>query len=870
MRIRLLLGLFILLPLLASAQTNTITGTLRDAASGQPLPFANVLLFRTGADSSLVKGAPTGDDGTFRLESINAGTYSLRASVVGYKALRRSVTMNGADVALGELRLATNARQLGEVQVTAEKATVQEDLNKRVINVSKDLTSVAGTAVDVLQNVPSVTVDQAGTISMRGAENVQVLIDGKQSTLGSAAALSQIPASRIDRIEVVTNPSARYDADGAGGIINIILKKETQAGANGTAAVNVGTGEKYNATLALNYRRGAFNWFGSYDFRQERRWGENELDQNTTSERGTIRAEQRGTNVNTTTNHLAKIGLDWTPTPRTTITLAAQPRYSENEQNDVIRTRRFFAATGENAGSFGRTNSSGGWNRGADFSLDFRQTFPKAPKAEASSPHPPASASSPSEGGGLKPTGTASGSPSPSEKGPGGEDAAKKGARPGGPAAAAPELTGSLLYTPSRNPTYLDARQLFDTDVTYGGLPVDWGRRQNTDLLFQVFAGRLDLLLPATKLGRVETGFKSTGRWGTLDNRFAQRDPATDAYVFDPISSNRFAYKEWVQAGYVTVQRPFGTGWTAQAGLRGEYTYTRGTQLTLDTAFTRRYFNLFPSATLAKEISPSHRVQVSYARRINRPDAQSINPALDVSDPLNQRRGNLGLYPEYLHALEAGHQWFVGRATVSTTVFWRRTLNQVQRYRQIDTAGVATVSFLNLGSNTTRGVELSVTTPLAPWLRLSANGSIFRQSLTGRLPGNAVSQRGWVSTARVNLNASPTKRTDVQLSGNYRGPAVTAQGQRLVIWFVEAGVSQKIFGDRGTVSLRVSDIFDTQEFRVTASGKGFDSRLRFKRESRIGWVGLTWRIGRDEATGQPRRRRGPADNEGGQTGGGEG
>ncbi|MBC7448564.1 MAG: TonB-dependent receptor [Hymenobacteraceae bacterium] len=830
------------LPWLSRAQA--VTGTLRDDASGAPVPFATVRLLRSeAADSSLVQGTQTTEAGDFRFDGLAPGAYGLRVSVIGYQPLRRTVAVGPTvDALLNDLRLAPVAKQLGQVNVTGEKAIVQDDLNKRVINVAKDLTSVAGTAVDVLQNIPSVQVDQNGAISLRGAENVLILVDGKQSGLASgAAALAQIPASRIDRIEVVTNPSARYDADGAGGVINIILKKNTQAGTTGTAALNVGTRDKWNATGTLGTRRGAWNPTASYDFRRERRWGETTLDQTTALQRSPVLTNQRGDNVSYSTNHTARLGVEWSPAPDRSVGLAVQPRFGPSQTRDNLRTTRSMLADGRDAGSFTRRNDTEGQSNAVDMTVDFRRAFVVPPVA-----------------------------PAP-------DDSVR---RPGLPAKqpAPRELSGSLVVTPAHNRAELMGLQQFRVDSLSGGRPNPYRLRQTTDTRQLTSAARLDYLLPATGwFGRLETGAKSTWRRFELDNQLAEFDEPTQAFVSDTARSNRFAYDEWVQAAYATTQRGLGaTGWTAQAGVRAEYTATRGEQLTTGRTLGRQYLSLFPSATLARDLGPNQRVQLSYARRVNRPDVQTLNPFADVTDPLNVRRGNPRLRPEFLTAVEAGHQWFRGKTTVGTTLFWRRTVNQVQRFRTFDAEGkVSTVTFINLGSGTTAGAEITLNMPLTAWWRVAGNASAYRQQVMVDENNGGLNRSGWASSARLSSTFQPAARTEVQLTGVYRGPAVTPQGARLAIYFLEAALSQKVLaGDRGTISLRVSDLFDTQRFRVNLDDANAVARITFKRETRVGWIGFAYRFGQQDGAAPERgprgKKRGPADNEGGQTGGGEG
>jgi outer membrane cobalamin receptor len=285
-RITGLLALLVLLgaPKVALAQTGAVRGTLLDATTGQPIPFASIVLLHL-PDSTAAADAQTTEAGVFALEKLRPGSYVLCANVLGYRVGRREVSLTTAALVaqLGSLRLRPAATQLTEVVVQGERPPVSTDLDKRVVNVAKDLTAVGGTATDVLQNVPSVAVDQTGAISLRGKTGVTIFIDGKPSgAAGGGGTLDQIPASSIDRIEVITNPSARYDAAGSAGIINIILKKNQRDGLNGVASAGVGTRNKYNTSLTLNYRRGKLNVFGSYDYRYDQRFTQGSLEQTTT------------------------------------------------------------------------------------------------------------------------------------------------------------------------------------------------------------------------------------------------------------------------------------------------------------------------------------------------------------------------------------------------------------------------------------------------------------------------------------------------------------------------------------------------------------------------------------------------------------
>ena len=308
-----LLTLLLLAARSAAAQgPGRVSGTLLDAASQQPLPYAGVVLLRA-ADSSFVAGAQTLETGAFALEKVPLGRYVLKATVVGYRTGLRPVELTAAApaLALGPLRLRVAATKLAEVVVKGERSIVTDNLDKKVIDVTKDLTATGGTAVDVLQNVPSVTVDQNGAVSLRGSANVKVFVDGKPT----GVPLDQLPASSIQTIEVITNPSARYDAEGTAGILNIVLKKQRQDGWNGQASATAGTGGKYNTSLNLNDHQGKFNVFGSYDFRDDRRTGYGSLRQHTTRRDTTVLLTQNRTGVFQGIGHAMRLGLDYALTP---------------------------------------------------------------------------------------------------------------------------------------------------------------------------------------------------------------------------------------------------------------------------------------------------------------------------------------------------------------------------------------------------------------------------------------------------------------------------------------------------------------------------------------------------------------------------
>ncbi len=796
------LGVVILLVLSslagARAQAGAVRGTLQEVGNGQAIPFASVVLLR-GADSTFVAGTQAGETGAFELAQVPLGQYVLRATAVGYRTGRRVIALTAAapTLALGTLRLRTAATQLTDVVVTAERPVVSDGLDKKVVDVTKDLTVTGGTAIDALQNVPSVTVDQTGAVSIRGSGGVTIFIDGKPTT----TTLDQIPASSIQSVEVITNPSSRYDASGAGGILNIVLKKERRDGLNGQVSATAGTGDKANASLSLNYRRGKLNVFGSYDFRRDRRRISGTLDQTTTARDTTLLLHQDRQGINLQTSHAVRLGFDYALTPEQTLTLAVQPRFNPIANYETLDSRQLNLTTGGQVvptGTSYRTNATTGTFRSADVTLDYRRTW------------------------------------------------AQHEGR---------ELTANAVYTPFLGDNNVASSIRYPTDNT---LTLQQQRTLNHTTQG---TAQVDYVHPLGEKSRFELGARSSLRQYDIDYRFS----SVPALSFDP--SNRFLYKQYVQAVYGIYASALGK-LSYQLGLRGEQTNLNGTQVATTEQFTQHYFNLFPSAVLAYELPHDQRVQLSYSKRIQRPDAGELNPFTDRSDQYNLVTGNPTLLPEYVHSVELGDQLtFAGGRSLSTTAFYRLETNTAQGFRQVITDPltgrlVTSTTRQNLGQETSAGLELVGASPVTEFWKVNLTASTFRRIIKGSSGGVPINTASQVYTARLNNNFTLIKRLGAQLAVNYRSPINTAQGTRSANFNVDVAARYNVLGDRGTLTLRVADVFNTLHFNSTAYGAAFATDQRFKRESRIAFLGFAYRFGQNQAA-KPNKKTDQEDTGGG-------
>ncbi|AIZ63747.1 hypothetical protein PK28_08645 [Hymenobacter sp. DG25B] len=787
-----------LFPLGLHAQnTGSISGKLMDQATKQSLPFVNVVLLRA-QDSTLVTGAQTTEEGAFVLEKVALGRYMLRATVIGYQPIKRTIVLAAEAPALqlGTLALNPTVTQLKGVTVTGQKETVQNDLGKRVINVEKDLSSVGGTAVNVLQNVPSVAVDANGTISLRGSSNLTILIDGKPSGTsngGTGSKLDQIPASRISQVEIITNPSAKYDASGAG-VINIITKKERKNGINGQVGLVVGNGEKYTPTFSLNRRQGAANWNFSYNGRDQRYTDKSRGTQTALLPTGeTVRTTQEGSGTERRINHSLSLGVEYDLNEEQNLSFSLSPSM-EGERNLNKQTLTTAINSEQQPNQLGQQQVNVDvqvWNADASY----RRTW-KAHKGRELS----------SNAGWVKIT-------------------------------ADVPFTQRLSDAPSQ-------RQEFDVNAT-------------------IAYGTLDYVLPlADEKSRLETGLKMQTTWndGGADQLTAPTDRPND-FVLNPARAIQYDFREVLPAAYVTYQRPLGKNYNVQGGLRAEYTNLTGAvqggqgQVKLD------YLSFFPSATLSRELGKEpgqNRLQLSYARRINRPNFMQQLPFQLFQDARNYRLGNPALRAEFSHNVELGQQLNLSNGTaITATLFGRFTDDVIQRIRSIDTtatrlnqAGIVTAeTYRNVGRTTNLGAEMTWNQPLAKWWRVGLTGSIYRSQIASN--ASVDKQRNTLAgTLRLNNSFTVRPTLDVQLTGSWRSATLTAQGRQLAYGGLDLAVRQRLFQDRAALTLRVSDLFDTQVSRSEIDTETLQTTARYKNETRVGWLGFTWYIG---ATKPPKK-----------------
>lgn len=800
----------------AGTTQGRVSGTLVQGETKKPVGFANVVLLSL-PDSSLTTGATSGIDGAFLLERVPAGQYVLRVSMVGYVTRfvpNISIMQAQPQVALGSVSLRAGATQLSEVEVTAEQALVEYALDKRVVNVSQDINAQSGTVAEVMQSLPSVTVDIDGNVAMRGSSNVTILIDGKRSSL-SEIPLDQIPANLIESIELITNPSSKYNPEGTSGIINLVLKKEKKPGFNGAASVTAGTYDNYNGSLNLNYRYNKWSLNGGYDFRQRTRPGSSNsftenyyLDSLTGSIDSTSYRLQEGDRNSLDLSNNFRLGADYYLTPKHTLSASALYRVGQDERSNNILYRfededRMLRSTSR------RITEELEDEQAMDLTLGYRQTFDR------------------------------------------------KGQ----------ELTADAVYT-----TNVDVEESIFRQIQENGSSEVLPEVQQTfvDDSNTEFITKADYVHPISEDSRFETGFRTSYEQLDEDSRFFDLENATGALEYNPLQSNHFVYDEQVYSVYGNYSNKF-RSLSVQLGLRAEQTLTKADQRTSDEVFRNDYFSLFPSLFITNDFDDNNKVQFSYSRRINRPRSRFLNPFVDRTDQYNTQFGNPQLQPEFINSLELGYLRYWGDISFNSSAFFRHTTDEIDRFRTVTTVIVDGVevpgtqtTFLNLSSNVSYGIELGLNYPVAKWWQVNANASGFRTQLNTTQGDTELSSSQLSWDAKLNSTMTVLKDLDIQLSAFYRAPTADIQGRREQMFSTDLGIKKDVLNKRGTVSLRVSDLFNTRQFNFLSFGPEFRTVSENRRQSRIIYLGFTYRINSDDSQKDRRQR-----NENGQEQGGD-
>lgn len=770
-----------LAPVVATAQAGAVTGTVVDAESGLPLPTATVALY---ADTTLAGGTTAAIDGAFRVAGVAPGTYDVVVSFIGYDDARRpGVTVGAGAADLGTVRLAPSDASLAEVRVTGRRPQVQARIDRTVYDTADDPVAEGGSATDVLATLPSVDVDIDGNVSLRGSGSVAVFINGRPSPVSGdfvAAYLASLPAGSIDRVEVIPNPSAAFEPDGVGGIINIVLKENTDLGLGGTATVGGDSQGGYDATAALTYGRGPWSLAATYGFRNDARAGSGTSFRINRYETGLAAGpttlDQVETEDRTRTSNFLSVSADYSLSRATVFTSQVQVGTrggDETERNTTLRA----SGAGDRLLEYERLSTEADDGVSGDLRLGLVQTF--------------------GEGHTL----TVEGRAQAEEEG---ED------------------------------------QTYDQTLLAGAGDLRAPQRVDEDDSEREASLRADYVRTVAGV-RVEAGYK--GSWETESSTLASESmDAGGLFVPDAGVANAYDFDERVQAVYLQGAREWGTI-GLQAGVRAEQAATAFDLLTTDESFDNDYRSLFPSAYLSYKPGTALTLKGGYSRRINRPRRWELNPFPSFDDPLNIRQGNPELKPEYIDSFELSANRVTGWGSLTVTPYYRRTTDVVRRVSTVRADGVTVRSARNLDTSDAYGAEGVVAFEGIGGLEgyLSLEG--YRLQTDGTTTDASLSNDAFGWGGRVNATYAFGDRFGLgdlalQATARYRAPISTEQGRVGARTFIDLALRQKLMGDQASLTLQARDPLGLAGFSYTLDQA--DLFQRFERDWGAQQVGLTF------------------------------
>lgn len=781
------------------AQTSTqtvlrdgsISGRILDAVLKQPLPYVNIIVKTTS--NEIITGGITKEDGTFEIKKLPQGKIIVSVQYIGYKTISKTVDIgnNTYDINFGDIMLSEDVSSLDEVTVVADVTTIQQKVDRKVINVGKDLTTTGPTASDIMNNIPSVNVDQqTGNISLRGNENVRVMVDGKLSNVPVAQLLKQIPSSSIKQIELITNPSAKYNPEGMSGIINIILHKNTNIGFNGN--INVGLTKeiyaKFNGSIDMNYRNGKFNLFGNYgnntgkylNYGSVERFDDNSL--------------QTFNFVNNNKSDLYKVGFDFYMNDNNTVSFFTNQNVYDGKGsgfsgvqyiNQPLKLQTFDNTSGNVSSQYNGVLNHKFKKEGEklDFEVDYNNY---------------------------------------------GED----------------ENSNFRFQNFSFPPNYSD---YVNTDRNQTTINIDYENPLSEKAKLEV-GGEVRLF--DTNIDYSSTGLSINENQDEIPNNGDEYIP-TPQTDFD---YKRDIYSLYATYGKTFEKWSYQFGLRAESVQEDANALKQLENSTENKPFKNDYFQAYPSAFFTYSPSEKNTYQVSYSRRVDRPALQQVNPIREFSTPLLSSYGNTELKPQFTNSIEMNYTKKMDLGSITGGVFYRLVEDEINRALFVDRLDVNRniLTYDNFDNTSAYGVELSSNLKPTKWWNFNLSFDLYSRKQKGiteiltvptetatadDILRRTVEVNNVVYNFRMFNTFNATKNLNLSVFTMYRGKEEGLQFTRKPMFMVNTGLRYSFMEDqRATFSFNYSDIFNTMKFE-------FDSDRPTPSTGQFNWESNSWNIG---------------------------
>jgi outer membrane receptor protein involved in Fe transport len=799
---------------LATDKTGVIFCSATDE-NNLPLEYATIAVMNS-SDSSLVTGGLTNEKGVCVIDKIPWGTYLVRVSYIGFKPIfipNAVVSKEKPVYAAPRQKINTMSKTLEGVTISAEKEMIQTNLDKRVFNVDKSIVTEGTTALEILENIPSVQVDLEGNVKLRGSSSVTILIDGRPTNLS----MNEIPASMIASVELVTNPSARYEPDGISGIINIVLKKEDKMGFNATITVGMGISDNYmptwigndgnekfffgkgNASLNFNMRYKKVNFFVNYNFRSFNSYSKSELERKTlTQSMDTMYLSQNTERDWSGMPQNVRMGFDFFINDNNTISIeGGYRRHSgkgDNSSNNL--TKR-----GENTVSdytqrtFSPSMPNNNWNASMNYTNNSKTVKGRT-------------------------------------------------------------LSADLSFGTSNRSSETEMMQ----EYLFPQVPDFLQNTYNNSLNYRV-TGQVDFVTPLGKGGRLEAGWKTN--WRTQEDDYTYKTGSKEEnMVEDSAKANGSKYSEIINAAYLVYSNTlFSSKLKYQLGLRAELSDNDAEmreRKTTTSYSTEPLFQIFPTVHLRYDFNDMHSMQLSYSRRIGRPNARQLNPYRNDADRLNLFEGNINLKPEFTESFDLGYLAFLKKTTITANIFYKYKHDIITRYQILLNDTTTLTTYENINNSHTYGLEASVQRDFFKFWKLSVNASMFQTIINANQLIDPQLKHDFSWQIRVNNIFNLPKEFQLQLNVNYYSPALTinsmggggggfmmlsgGQGKMDALWNIDLGAKKSFFKKALTVSIRLSDILNSRQSHIVSYGDDFYIDSKNKRDSRQLWLSVSYNI----------------------------
>ncbi|MCQ2204144.1 MAG: TonB-dependent receptor [Bacteroidales bacterium] len=846
------------------AMAGSIEGKINDAA-GNPMEFVNVILYQQDG-TTMVKGTISDINGDFTIPGVNDGTFQLKIQMMGYRPVSRTVVLSSQNQHKAKLKivLEEDSEQLEEVAVVAQKQTMKLDIDKKVFNVDQDIASVGGSASEVLENIPSVEVDAEGNISLRGSSSVTIWINGKAQGMTSdnrGDILQQLPAESIDHIEVISNPSSKYSAEGSAGIINIVLKRDRKAGYYGGIQANANTNKGFRIGANINFSSGIIDAYGNIGVgrRKMKSGGFTDRDNLQATENssiapfGTPLSYLNSTNKgkNEGLNIFGRAGLTWHITMHDDLTLGFM---SMNGGGENKQEYKYESADYPGYSTLGyrmdrrRDNNSDNDMRMINFNFGYRHEWKTGHDIDLTISR-----------GIFNMDGET-------------------------------EYLQTSHYTPVFNQQELV--NITDQDViSY--------QKQEMDNKHKDWEVQLDYQQPITDDIKIEAGYKGDFSHQNSPTK-TFNPPATSFNPQDGVQSidthnlaineslyNRFIYDSNIHAVYLNWQQKINEAFGYQLGLRGEgwnvdaesKDYAAEFKGGESETFKKSFFKMFPTAYLSYHISESQELQLNYTRRLRRPWGGQLNSFKNISDSTNISYGNPELTPTYSNSLEFNYIKTWDNHTLSLSAYYRPSTNIMQRISYIDN-GIRYSTTENMAKDLNSGLEIIVKNRLFTRLDLTSTINFYYYKLDGGtfdyklsdgktypIVVNSDDDFSW--NAKVLASVMLPKEISFQTTFNYNAARVITQGKRKANYNLDMGMRKTFFNKKLTVAVNGRDLLASRKFRSETSGVGFRQDSESWRGGRRGMIQIAWSFG--NMNNNKKKPEGPmeqgGDDDGGQNGG---